>query len=212
VYLLLTDKLTCPRCGPTFGLVLLASRLEDRIVHEGRLGCANCRDAYPIEDGFADLRAAPRGALGSGRVGARPSDGTAVESEATRLLALLGIVGGPGTLGLLGEPARCAGALARLLPEMQVVAIDGDLRGWPEEPGVSRLVGAPGIPLVGMALRGVVIDGRGDPGSLEEAARVVAPRGRVVVVRPAPEAADRLERAGCKVLASDPETVVAARS
>jgi uncharacterized protein YbaR (Trm112 family) len=211
VFLLLTDKLTCPRCGPGFGLVLLASELQDRVVRQGRLGCANCRDAYPIEDGFADLRAAPRGPLERGLAGTPPPEGDD-ESEATRLRALLGIVGGPGTLALVGEPARHARALARMLPEMHVVAVDADLRAWPEESGVSRLVSAPGIPLVDMATRGLVLDGRLGEGLVGEAARVVAPRGRVAVLRPAPDAANLLERAGCKVLASDPETVVAARS
>ena len=60
MHLLLTDRLTCPRCGPEFGLVLLADRLEDRRVLEGALGCPNCRDRYPVRDGFGDLRPPPR--------------------------------------------------------------------------------------------------------------------------------------------------------
>jgi hypothetical protein len=196
-------------------MVLLATRLEDRVVREGRLGCANCRDAYTIENGFGDLRAPPRGALGAGLAGdpsgAPPEDPTE-EAEATRLRALLGVVGGPGLLALVGAPARSAGRIARALPEMHVVALDPDLRRWPEEPGVSRLVSAPGIPFVDAALRGVVLDGRAPSSLLGEAARVVAPRARVVVLRPPSGVAERLESVGCRVLASDPETVVAARS
>jgi len=213
VHLLLTDRLTCPRCGPTFGLVLLADRLEERVVHEGRLGCPNCRDAYPIVRGFGDLRAAPRGELPAGYAGAAASGaGTTRADEGAILVALLGLVGGPGTLALVGEPARAAAAVARTVPEMHVVAIDPDLATWPEEPGVSRIASAPGLPFFDAGLRGVAVDGRLDEPWVAEAARVVAPRGRVVVVHPSPGTADRLQDAGFRVLASDPETVVAARS
>jgi uncharacterized protein YbaR (Trm112 family) len=213
VFLLLTDRLTCPRCGPTFGLVLLATRLEERIVYEGQLGCANCRDAFPIRDGFGDLRAPPRGAFGPGLVGSAAEAGSAdAADEAARLRALLGIVGGPGTLALVGEPARAAVPLARALPEMHIAALDAGLREWPEESGVSRLVSGPGLPFMDSALRGLVLDGRMEPGWWVEAARVVAPRGRAVVVRPPPGLAERLEGGAFRVLASDPETIVAARS
>ena len=43
MHILLTDTLTCPRCGPDFGLILLAERIEGRRVMDGHLGCANCR-------------------------------------------------------------------------------------------------------------------------------------------------------------------------
>lgn len=59
MHILLTDILSCPRCGPEFGLILLADRIEARRVLAGTLGCANCRSKYAIRDGVADLRAAP---------------------------------------------------------------------------------------------------------------------------------------------------------
>lgn len=63
MHLLVTDRLSCPRCGPTFGLILLADDLRDRRVLEGALGCANCRERYPVRGGFGDLRPPPRVAL-----------------------------------------------------------------------------------------------------------------------------------------------------
>lgn len=51
MHLLLTDILSCPRCGPEFGLILLADRIEARRVLAGILGCANCRSKYPIREG-----------------------------------------------------------------------------------------------------------------------------------------------------------------
>lgn len=210
MHLLLTDRLTCPRCGPEFGLVLLANRLEDRVVLDGVLGCPNCRDSFPIREGFGDLRAPPRGDLGRGLAGESAASDS--RDEAARLVALLGIVGGPGTVALIGGPARAAAEVARALAEIHVVAIDPDLRGWPEQERVSRLASAPGLPFFGSTLRGVAVDGRlGEPW-LAEAARVLAPRGRVVVVGSSPDVVRRLEREGLRVIAADPETVVAARS
>jgi len=210
VHLLLTDRLTCPRCGPTFGLVLLASRISDRAVEQGRLGCPNCRDAFPIEGGFADLREPPRGELSAGLVGSPPV-GPEERENAERLVALIGIVGGPGTVALVGEPARHASALTASAEEIHVVGVDADLRLWPEGPRVSRIVASPGLPFYDGTLRAVAIDGRLGGTWLAEGARVVVPRGRGVVV-PATADADRtLAEAGLTVLAAEAETVVAAR-
>ena len=57
----LVDHLVCPRCGPPFGLVLLAIDVRDRRVHQGEFGCPNCRDRFPVTGGFGDLRPPPRG-------------------------------------------------------------------------------------------------------------------------------------------------------
>lgn len=208
MHLLLTDRLACPRCGPTFGLILLANRLDDRIVREGRLGCPNCRDAFPITDGFVDLRVPPRGAPPPGLVG--PPTGEA-EPEAERVAALLGVTGGPGSVALLGEPARHAEAVATVSQEIHVVGVDPDLRLWPERPRVSRLMSAPGLPFFASSFRAVAIDGRLGEAHLTEAARVVVPGGRVVVVRSPDGAADHLRGIGLVILASEAETVVAAR-
>jgi uncharacterized protein YbaR (Trm112 family) len=222
VHLLLTDRLACPRCGPGFGLVLRADRLESRVVIEGVLGCPNCRDAFPVVRGFADLRAPPRGAFGPGLAGApgdqgaaegaHPTRGGEVRVEgASRLLALLGVVGGPGTVALVGAPARSAAAVAAALSDLQVVAIDPDMRLWPEAPGVSRMVAAPGLPFFDAQLRAVALDGRLGEAWLDEAVRVVAPRGRVVVTGAGTETSRWLARSGLSVLALERGTIVAAR-
>lgn len=51
MHILLTDILTCPRCGPEFGLILIADRMAERRVIEGALGCSNCRNRYPVHRG-----------------------------------------------------------------------------------------------------------------------------------------------------------------
>jgi uncharacterized protein YbaR (Trm112 family) len=212
VQLTLTDRLTCPRCGPTFGLILLANRLVERRVHDGVLGCPNCRDSFPVVDGFTDLRAPPREALPAGLAGTVEDADGALPTEADKVIALLGIPRGPGTAVLIGRPARHAWVLAEAIEELQVVAVDPDLKAWPDSPDVSRLACAPGLPFFSRTLRGVVIDGRLGPDMIREAARVVAPMSRVVVVGPQPGVDRALLDEGLSVLAADPETVVAARS
>lgn len=211
VHLTLTDRLACPRCGPTFGLILLASRLVERRVHAGVLGCPNCRDSFSVIDGFADLRAPPREGLPAGLAGAVDDTDGELPTEADRVIALLGIPRGPGTAVLVGRPARHAWVLAAAIEGLQVVAADADVRAWPDAPDVSRLVCAPGLPFFSRTLRGVVIDGRLGPDMIREAARVVAPMSRVVVVGPDPGVDRALLDEGLTVLAADPETVVAAR-
>ncbi|MBW3533907.1 MAG: hypothetical protein KY453_01605 [Gemmatimonadetes bacterium] len=123
---LLTDRLSCPRCGPEFGLILLAERTEKRRVLEGRMGCPNCRDRFPVSRGFGDLRAPPRSAL-------PPVESLdAPPAEATeRLRALLGVAEGPGNLALVGPVVAHAAGLAQRTPETEVVAVDaaGVVRG-----------------------------------------------------------------------------------
>lgn len=221
MHLLLTDRLTCPRCGPTFGLILLADRLEDRRVEEGTLGCPNCRDAFPVKDGFADLRAPPRGELPDGRAGASSPGGpaaappsgdvTEVSEEARRIVALLGIQRGPGTVAMVGRPAVHAAAVAEAVEDLQVVAVDPDTRHWPDRASVSRVVAAPGLPFFSQMLRGAVVDGLLGRGLLFEAARVVAPKSRVVVTDAPEDAEEVLEEADLEILAAESGTVVATR-
>jgi hypothetical protein len=212
MHLLLTDRLTCPRCGPGFGLILLAERLEHRQVLEGVLGCPNCRDSFPVRGGFGDLRAPPRRDLQPGLAGPAVGELDADRrEEAIRLAALLGIAEGPGTLALVGAPARHAAALVALLEDVHAVALDADLAVWPEMARVSRLVSSPGLPFFDHSLRGVVVDGRLGSAWLAESARVVAPLSHVVVVHAGEGAGRVLTDQGLRVLAEESETVVAAR-
>ena len=124
MHVLVADRLTCSRCGPEFGLILRADKTHDRRVTEGVLGCPNCRDQYPITDGFGDLRAPPRPELPKGRAG-DPVIRTQEESE--YLLPLLGIIRGPATVLLIGGPTVLGPGLAALLDDIHVVGVDADL-------------------------------------------------------------------------------------
>jgi uncharacterized protein YbaR (Trm112 family) len=189
VHLLVTDRLACPRCGPDFGLILLSDRVEDRRVLEGSFGCANCRERYPIRGGFADFRVPPAGPLEDEAGAADPGPDDA--EGALRLAAMLGVTRGPGTLLLLGEPARQAERLVAMIDEIEVVALHPGLRARSEAPGVSRAHAgeAPGdrLPFFTSTFRGAALDAEGALGRLDEVFRVTAPGARVVVGLPDPE-------------------------
>lgn len=208
----LTDRLACPRCGPEFGLILRADRMVERRVLDGILGCPNCRDGYEVYGGFADLRAPPRGPLAGARVGAAPGADEVAMDEVERIVALLGIVRGPGTVAVTGSTARFAAALAGLIEDVHIVALDPGLESWPDVPGVSRLTSAPGLPFFSRVLRGIVVDGTLGRAAVFEAGRVIAPMSRVIVVDAPDDAAAVLVEAGLDVLAVEAGTVVATRA
>ncbi len=99
MHILLTDVLVCPRCGPAFGLILLADRIEDRRVQTGRLGCPNCREQCEIEAGVVDMTAGAEVADGP------PPEATlsVVPDAGVRMAALLGIPQGPAYVLLAGS-------------------------------------------------------------------------------------------------------------
>ena len=211
MHLLLTDRLTCPRCGPDFGLILLADGVEERRVSHGRLGCANCREEYPVEAGFADLRPPPRGPLPQEetRPGAEPDPDY---WESLRLAALLGVEKGPGFAFLHGSAAAAASRIAGMVEDLEVVAAGPGAHAWEEAAGVSRMAASVPLPFYTGTLRGAILTSLTEEpeGLLEEAVRCVAPGARVVVLQ-APEGTRRsLEEAGCQVLLEEEGVVVAA--
>jgi uncharacterized protein YbaR (Trm112 family) len=222
MFLPLTDLLTCPRCGPEHGLILLAERIEDRRVLEGALGCPRCRQRYPVVGGCADLRgevgspeegeaAAEAAAEAAGAAAAAGRPAAAEREEAIRLAALMGVAEGGGYALVLGPGAVHAPAIAALVEGLEVVAAAPQVTGWPEESGVSRLLVGEALPFHALSLRGVALTG-GAAQLLEEAARVLSPVGRLVV-DPVPAAAEaRLEAAGLRVVAREGEALVAVRA
>jgi uncharacterized protein YbaR (Trm112 family) len=205
VHLLVTDRLACPRCGPAFGLILRADRLADRRVHEGGLGCPNCREVYPVTRGMGDLRPPPRGALG-------PAPLPDPEPSRVDLVhALLGIVEGPAHILALGSAARFAAALSARVPELEVVAAHPAAADWPEAHGVSRAVVGPTLPFQDRKLRGVLLEGAGERAEIREAARVLAAGGRVVVLEAGEGVGGYLIAAGLTLNAEQDGVVVATR-
>ena len=204
MHILLTDLATCPRCGPEWGLILLADELADRSVVQGRLGCANCREEYPIHHGVADLRLR----------GSRPDTGHKAGSDperALRLAALLGVTRG-GWILLVGGGAELANSMRALVPEVDFARIAGTEDAYSGADDSNLILADSGLPLRGATVRGVALASGADPALVQEAARVVAPGGRVVVEGSGPEVRMRAEAAGLEVLLEDAGTLVAARS
>jgi uncharacterized protein YbaR (Trm112 family) len=208
MYILTTDVLSCPRCGPEFGLILLAERTESRRVLEGVVACANCRERYPIRGGFADLRVA--GASGAAAEGGREPAGEA-DARAFRLLALLGITEGPALALLVGRAAELAPRLAARVEHLEVIAADAALASEPERPGVTRIAVGRRLPFYDRSLRGVVLSDGAPDTLLVEGARVLAPLGRLVLEGAPAGARARVEELGLKPLAEEGGVLVAVR-
>lgn len=209
MHILLTDILTCPRCGPEFGLILLSQDMRERRVLEGWMGCANCRDRWVVSNGFGEFRV-PLGEAGP----AAPADPprAAEPEEAMRIAALLGVSEGPAYVLVAGPAARHAYAMADLVEDLEVVAVLPGLAHAAERKGVSRIAADTRLPFYGRRLHGVWLGGDAADALLEEGIRVLGPAGRLVL-EPAPADADeRLARAGMKVLARREDTVVATRN
>jgi uncharacterized protein YbaR (Trm112 family) len=201
MHILLTDVLTCPRCGPAFGLILLADSAEDRRIIAGFLGCSNCREKYEIRGGAVRFNA-----------GEPPDVAHGDADEAMRLGALLGVTGGPGYLLLCGPAARHAGALAELLEDVEVIAVGTEEAAVAEVPTrVNLLSAGPRLPLATARMAGVVLSGPASAGLLVEGVRVLSPLGRLVLLDAPADAAERVTAMGLRVIAGDERTLVAAR-
>jgi uncharacterized protein YbaR (Trm112 family) len=209
MHILLTDILTCPRCGPEFGLVVLSERLEERRVVDGHLGCPNCRAHYPIRNRVADLRLGGAESPESS-ASADPMDADGGDEAAVRLAALMGLAGANGLAMVAGPGAAYAAAVSALVPELEVIAVSDDPPpASSAEAGVSRvLASGERLPFRG-GLRAAALTGGADDARLREGLRVLAPGARLVV-DPAPEdAAERLRALGAEVLLAEEGVVVA---
>ena len=231
----LTDHLVCPRCGPPFGLVLLARDVRERRVLEGEFGCPNCRDRFPVEKGFGDLRPPPRG-VGAGEGGAggvvgeveggrgpagevpadieggRGSAGGAEragdrQASALRLAAALGVTGGPGLVVVSDVHGAEAVVLARLVRGIEVVVVGWGGRGLRSD-GISAFVTGPKLPLRDSVVRGVVAEGGSGAGWWGECLRVVMPGGRIVITGATGEARGWVVAAGLVTLLDEDGMVV----
>ncbi|MQA91566.1 MAG: hypothetical protein GEU90_15310 [Gemmatimonas sp.] len=208
MHILLTDILTCPRCGPEFGLVVMADHWDDRLVQAGRLGCANCRESYAIEAGVVDLRHSTVSPLPSGEsVGSDPE-------RAFRAAALLGVNDVNATL-LVVEPAgEAAGEVARVLQGTHVVG--GSAEPNPGFQGgesvLSSILIGEQIPLRDRSVRGIALLGTVSTKLIEEAARLLVRGARLVVDPAPPELSKELREQGFTVHLEQDGVVVATAS
>jgi len=227
MHIVATDLLTCPRCGPSFGLILLADRVRERRVLTGTLGCSNCRERWPVTGGLARLRTggapwaegAPEDAPARPPWDARPrvrADGSAHAGGADAdaggtWAALMGVTEGPAIVLMAGAAVAAAGAVADLVERLEVLAVGPGVVELPERDGVSRLEAGARLPLATGKFAGATLTGPAADAWLEEGARVLRPTGRLVL-SPVPVDADaRLAAAGCRVMARAAATLLALR-
>lgn len=231
----LSDLLTCPRCGPQHGLILLPEEVRDRRVLGGVLGCANCRERYRIEGGTADLAPGAgeqegsgeheagehEGSGGSARGSGEPDGaegdsvlGVAGEAEVgVRLAALLGLTEGGGTVVLAGHGGRVARAAEALLEvgvDVAVVVVGEALEASGTGGGISRLRAAGGVPLRDRSARGVALTGSWSA-RVEEGSRLVTSGGRLVLDPSPSDGRSRVEAVGLRVLLEEGSVLVAGR-
>lgn len=169
MFIELVDMLRCPRPHAESWLVVASSRMRDRDIMEGVLGCPVCHAEYPIEGGIARFDEGARCLTPR-----RPPD----EAKAIRLAAFLDLTQPRGYVLLIGT----AGSQARLLRELVDVPLllvnpadDVALGG-----GLSGVTTMGALPLARGSAHGAAV---GEPASDElaaAAAEVVRPGGRLV--------------------------------
>lgn len=179
--------------------------MVDRRVLMGSLGCSNCRERYPIKDGFGDLRPPPREGHDF------PGVVESVPGDAVTLGALLGVTKGPGEVALLGRLATHGHDLAAAIPDLEFVCIDGGLHGVPEEPGVSRIAAGQRLPFPSGVMRGVALVPSDDPPRLGEAVRILARGSRLVALDAPAGTAEELGRLDLELVLDEGGAVVARR-
>lgn len=200
MHLLLTDHLTCPRCGPQAGLILLAERVEARRVYAGALGCPSCRQNYPVRDGVPDLKVDDTSEVNGD-----------VAIEAEKLAALLGVTEGPAILLLLGRFEQMADNVADMLAEVEVIVAHDAMIAGVERAGVSRLRTGAAVPLRDRGMRGVAVANGGNASLVREGARVCGIAARLVVLGPSDEVRGWLPENGMRIMADQGQILVAVR-
>jgi uncharacterized protein YbaR (Trm112 family) len=166
------DLLRCPNVHEDSWLVAAFYRMDGRVVIEGKLGCPVCGAEYFIRDGvavFDDTNLSLRATA--------PEQST---SDATLIAALLDL-SRPGMLALLaGEWARDARAVSELT-SARIIELNSPGRPLGSD-DVAEIRARSPIPLAAQSLNGIALDAaHASPAMLTEAARLLRPRGRLLV-------------------------------
>jgi uncharacterized protein YbaR (Trm112 family) len=205
VFFELTDLLTCPRCGPAHGLVLLVEEVEERRVNRGWLGCPNCRYDYPVEHGVADLRLDPEAS-------AAPRPAFEEDELALKIVALSGLAEERGYLLLDERLAHSAAGVIEIAPELEVIVVRSKPDDSAERRGINRVLSDAGLPVGEYKLGGVAIAPGADRELVAAAARRVRTGGRLVLFDATEEDLAEVGRAGLTVVAAEGGTAVAERT
>ncbi|MDR0787049.1 MAG: hypothetical protein LBG44_04190 [Gemmatimonadota bacterium] len=217
MHILLTDQLACPRCGPEFGLIVLADRIADRRVESGTLGCANCRTGYPVEAGVADLRVEGSTLFFS------PDPSVSEPEYALRLAALIGVQPPQTWVVVIDGSGAAAPAVSGYLPDARIVSITpgpavpasaAPVQASPAPAQaadrVSKVFAGERMPFRSGGFRAVVVAGAPAPDLLRELGRLPGRGGRLVVTGGDDETVKILHEMGFTMLLREADTLVAA--
>ncbi|MBY0491518.1 MAG: hypothetical protein K2R93_16900 [Gemmatimonadaceae bacterium] len=163
----LLDALRCPHPHDESWLVAMVTRADGPQLVTADLACPVCGADVAIRDGIAEF-AGPVPAIGAGA------------PEVDRLAALLGVTGSPLPVLLTGAYARAGAGLAALIEAPQLW-LDAPADAAPTVPLLSRLRGAPRLPLGVETLAAAAVDAvhAGDA-MLASIVRAVRVGGRIV--------------------------------
>ena len=166
------DLLRCPNLHEESWLVAAFYRMDGRVVIEGKLGCPICGVEYFIRDGVA--------VFDGGNASIRTAAADEFESDSTLIAALLDL-SRPGMVALLaGEWARDAQGISGLT-NTRIVALNSPWRAFDSD-DVAEIRAHSPIPLRARSLNSIALDvAHSTPTMLAEAARLLRPRGRLVV-------------------------------
>jgi uncharacterized protein YbaR (Trm112 family) len=214
MHLLLTDILTCPVCGPQHGLILRADVMANRRVREGALGCPNCRQAFPVQNGVANLRVHLAAPDDTPEVEFLQPAAATMRSEAVRIAALLGA--GTGFSLIAGPAAAAAREVSELVPDAQIVVVNTSRNAEQDraegEYDISRIVIGDSLPFSSGKLNGIWLSGPLAVTHLSDAVRALHPTAHLVL-EPAPsDARERLQALGMRIVLHEGHTMLAMRA
>ena len=172
------DLLRCPATHEDSWLVAAVTRMDGRIVIEAKLGCPVCGAAYFIREGVALFDGDSSGKARHGTVAgnARRDDES---DDSTRVAAFLDLTR-PGALALLAGDWAPASAGVAELTGARIISLNAPHVG--DGPAnVAEVRAGERIPIVGRSLDGVALDmAHSAQGMLDEAARLLRPRSRLI--------------------------------
>ena len=178
MFIELVDVLRCPRPHEESWLVLSTTRMHDRHVVEGELGCPICRAHYLIRRGVVHFSDVARSEDTASE--APPGDAPPGMETAMRMAALLGLAEPGGIVMLAGQHAGVAESLAVIAGNTQLVCLTPPTASVDAE-SVSSITSAAPLPLSTASCRSVAADARhADPTYLSEMVRVLRAGGRLV--------------------------------
>jgi uncharacterized protein YbaR (Trm112 family) len=189
----LTEMLRCPESHREDVMVLSTGEMMGRMVRFGIVGCPVCRKEYVITNGIVDFVGSTEQGAGSTKTAAPPAPRPPLPAAA-ELQALLELSGPGGFVVLVGDAARHAVGLAKLMAGIHFIGINAPT-DVAELPVLSLLRTKTVIPLRQSIGRGVVV-GRDLATSswLVEAHRILLRGRRFVALHETPELPIGLEK------------------